>query len=116
MFLGRGFAHLGLPPVYVGDLVLLLGVVAAGFSILRFGLRVSVTPVVWLLLALVAWGAVRTIPYLPTYGVDALRDLSDTRWAEVTAWVMKVRAGCEESMLGGPAYGAARVLSCPAAK
>jgi hypothetical protein len=42
-------------------------------------------------------------------------DLSDPRWTDVTAWVMKLRAGCEESMLGGPVYGAARVLNCPAA-
>ncbi len=70
--LGRTFAGLGVPPVYVGEVVLgvgLLSAVAAGrhFRLVR-------TPSVYLLIAFMGWGAVRTIPYLGTYGVDALRD------------------------------------------
>jgi hypothetical protein len=70
--LGRTFAGLGVPPVYVGEVVLgvgLLSVVAAGrrFQLVR-------TPSVYLLIAFMCWGTARTIPYLGTYGMDALRD------------------------------------------
>jgi len=69
--LGRTFAGLGVPPVYVGEVVLgvgLLGVVAGRhFRLVR-------TPSVYLLLAFMCWGTARTIPYLGAYGLDALRD------------------------------------------
>jgi hypothetical protein len=74
MFLGRGFAHLGIGPVYVGDLVLFLGVATTVFVAIRAHLRAPVTWTVVLLLAFVALGALRTLPYLGTYGMDALRD------------------------------------------
>ena len=70
--LGRSFAGLGLPPVYVGELALIVGLlsVVAGrrhFHLVR-------TPAAYLLVAFMTWGAVRTVPYLSTYGLDALRD------------------------------------------
>jgi hypothetical protein len=74
MFLGRGFAHVGLPPFYVGEIVLFLGLVATAFVVFRFGLRIALSPVIVLLLVLIAWGAARTLPYLTTYGFDAVRD------------------------------------------
>jgi hypothetical protein len=70
--LGRAVAGLGVPPVYIGEVVLgmgLLTAVAAGWH-----LRLVRTPSIYLLIAFMSWGAVRTIPYLGTYGVDALRD------------------------------------------
>ncbi len=74
MFLGRGFAHVGQPPLYVGELVLLLALIATAIGLARRGLRVSPSPIVVLLVALMVWGAVRTIPYLGQYGLSALRD------------------------------------------
>jgi hypothetical protein len=75
MFLGRGFAHLGLGPLYVGDWVLLVTLVMASLVAIRQrGVGVSASPIVLLLLIFGAWGAVRTIPYLERYGLDALRD------------------------------------------
>jgi hypothetical protein len=74
MFLGRGFAHVGLSPLYVSEIVLLLGIVATVFALFRFRLHVTLSPLIVLLLALMGWGAARTLPYLTTYGVDALRD------------------------------------------
>jgi len=67
---GRGLAHVGVPPVYVGEVVLALGVVAMLFSVrtLRGG------PIRWLIVAFMVWGALRTIPYIGQYGVDAFRD------------------------------------------
>jgi len=67
---GRGLAHVGVPPIYVGEAVLLLGVVAMLFSVrtLRGG------PIRLLIIAFMFWGALRTIPYIGQYGVDAFRD------------------------------------------
>lgn len=69
-FMGRGLAHVGVPPLYVGELVLGLGVVSALVSIreLRLG------PIRFLVIAYMAWGVVRTVPYLGVYGIDSLRD------------------------------------------
>lgn len=74
MFLGRGFAHLNIGPVYVGDLILLLGVAAAAFVAIRARVRAPVTWTVALLIAFAALGALRTLPYLGPFGLDALRD------------------------------------------
>lgn len=69
-FLGRGFAYVGVAPVYVGEVVLAVGLLAILRTLprARFG-RLHV-----LLLAYMAWGLVRTVPYVGVYGVDALRD------------------------------------------
>ena len=74
MFMGRGFAHVGVPPLYVGEVVLFIGLITTAVAFVRLKLRVSLSPIVWLLLAVMGWGLARTVPYLPVYGVDALRD------------------------------------------
>ena len=74
MFMGRGFAHLGRPPVYVGEVVLFGGLVATAVAFVRLRLRLRLSPVVLLLLGLMVLGFARTVPYLGIYGVDALRD------------------------------------------
>ena len=70
--LGRGFAYLGAAPIYVGELTLglcLLAVLLAG------GLRlVWRSPVLWALALFMALGLAATLPNIPVYGVDALRD------------------------------------------
>jgi hypothetical protein len=63
-FLGRGFAYLGVHPIYVGEIVALSGRLGS-----VFGSRLAC-----LLVAFSIWGAIRTIPFIPTYGADALRD------------------------------------------
>jgi hypothetical protein len=68
--MGRGLAHIGIPPLYVGEVVLGLGVLGSLVSIrsLRGGaVRI-------LIVAFMAWGALQTIPYIPRDGVNALRD------------------------------------------
>lgn len=70
--LGRGFAYLGIRPIFVGEVVL-----ASGFLAIAFGgglRRVLRSRIVWILLAFVIWSAFQTLPYLPTYGVESLRD------------------------------------------
>ncbi len=69
---GKPFAYLGLGNLFVAEIVL-------GTGTLLF----LMSPRQWLalrtwhlapLLALMLWCAIRTIPYIPVYGVDALRD------------------------------------------
>jgi hypothetical protein len=74
MFLGRGFAHIGVPPVYVGEVVLVIGLVSTGLVLWRTWPPQRPSTVVGLLVAFMVLGALRTIPYLGQYGLDALRD------------------------------------------
>jgi hypothetical protein len=68
----KGFAYLGVPPVYVGEASLLFGLVALWYAhTVRQLLRSSV---VRILLLFMLYGAIRTLPYLGTYGLEALRD------------------------------------------
>ena len=69
-FFNRAFAYVGISPLFVGEVVLGLGILAFIYSIRRWRL----TPVTFVILVLMGWGALQTIPYLPQYGVDALRD------------------------------------------
>ena len=71
-FLGRGFAYLGVPPIYVGESVLILGVLAASTSVRSA--RVLRSPIAMLWVAFALWGVARTVPYLGRYGAAALRD------------------------------------------
>ena len=69
---GKGWAYLGIPPLYIGELVLLCGVASLVMSGRWAGIF-NVLPF-WFLLAFMAWGASRTWPYHSRYGADALRD------------------------------------------
>ena len=74
MFLGRGFAHIRLGPVFIGDWVLFLGVATVAVAVIRAKVRPPISWTILLLLAFAALGALRTLPYLGMYGMDALRD------------------------------------------
>src|SRR5690606_24615171 len=68
----RTFAYLGVPPLFVGEVVLALGLVALlGVTSLRW---MGGRPAFWLLGALLALVAARTLPYVGRYGRDAPRD------------------------------------------
>ena len=71
-FTGKGFAYLGFPPIYVGEIALLTG----GAIFLETGYVIAaLTTLPSLLLAMMmAWVLVRTLPFVGVYGVDALRD------------------------------------------
>lgn len=69
---GRGFAYLGVPPLYIGEITALFGLLAL-MSSSRVGATLRFTPVK-ILGALALWGMICTVPYIPVYGVDALRD------------------------------------------
>jgi hypothetical protein len=69
---GRGFAYWGVPPLFVGEMVLLLGVFVA-IQIGNVGKLLN-SHVVLPLLMFCVWGALRTIPFMDRHGVEALRD------------------------------------------
>jgi hypothetical protein len=70
--MGKGFAYLGVPPLYMGEIAFLTGIVV----FLRSGAfsgALTTLPAL-LLAALMAWVLARTIPYAGLYGLDAMRD------------------------------------------
>jgi hypothetical protein len=75
---GKGFAYLGIGPLYVGEMLLAYGVFALAIS--ENWSRILRTAWVWPILAFMAWGAVCTFPYLRVYGADALRDAAVWIW------------------------------------
>lgn len=77
LFLGKGFAYIGVAPVYVAEIGLALGAVSVLGLFLFKGLDTITSlfrPEVALLLVFLAWQTLCTIPHLPTYGIYALRD------------------------------------------
>ena len=69
-FAGRGFAYAGVPPVFIGDVVLFVGLLTLMVS----ARRIRLSGIHWLLIAFMALGLARTLPYVPRDGVNALRD------------------------------------------
>ncbi len=70
--LSKGFAYLGFPPIYIGEMLLGLGLLAAAVS---KGVWVAArSPVTWLLVLFALWGLARTLPFIGVYGIYALRD------------------------------------------
>jgi hypothetical protein len=69
---GKGVAYIGVPPLFIGEAILGLGLL--GFLVHGRWLDVLRSPCFWLLLALAAWGFLQTYPYMHAYGSDALRD------------------------------------------
>jgi hypothetical protein len=72
VFGGRTVAYIGVPPLFIGEAMLLAGVVALLASgALHIVLRSTVA---WLIFGFAAVGAAGTLPYVGRYGLDALRD------------------------------------------
>lgn len=68
----RGFAYVGVPPIFIGEMVMAAGV---GVGILRGGLGLAFrSRLAWIWLALALHGSICTIPYLGIYGIQAVRD------------------------------------------
>ena len=70
--LGKTFAYTGVPPLFVGEAMLLWGILV----LVRVpgSARVLRTPTLWPLLALFGWCTLRTVPFISQYGILALRD------------------------------------------
>lgn len=69
---GKGFAYLGVPPLYIGEIALALGCLVLWRS--RCLAALSTSPALVAAAALAAWTVLRTLPYLGAYGIDAPRD------------------------------------------
>ncbi len=69
---GKGFAYIGLPPLFISEITLGLGALA---FLLQPRWREAMTqPVAVLILLLFAWGVAQTLPYLGQWKLDAIRD------------------------------------------
>jgi O-antigen ligase/polysaccharide polymerase Wzy-like membrane protein len=68
-FLGRSFAYLGVAPVYVGEIVLALAALVTIRTANRQWLKLEL-----LIVAFMVWGLARTLPFIASDGIDALRD------------------------------------------
>ncbi len=68
----KGFAYFGVPPIFIGEIVLGL----CFFFLLAgaFSARVFKSPIVWVILIFATWQFIRTFPYLGSAGLDAIRD------------------------------------------
>jgi hypothetical protein len=90
-FGGRAFAHVGSSPVFIGEVVLATGLLAAVTNRRRFAFFRS--PIGWLYLLFATWGAIRAIPYLPIYGIDTLRDSVTWAYGIFAIFVVGIAAG-----------------------
>ncbi|MCS6952662.1 MAG: O-antigen ligase family protein [Bryobacteraceae bacterium] len=70
--MGRGFAYLGLPPFYVGEIALAGCALILAMAMVMGYLSAPRLPIA--LLLFLGWCAVRTAADVPQYGVFALRD------------------------------------------
>lgn len=70
--IGKGFAYLGLSPLFIGEIALSAGLVA----VLRTGCLIAALATLpsLVLAATMTWVLLRTLPYVGVYGFDALRD------------------------------------------
>jgi len=89
--LGKGWAYVGYPPLFIGEVLLAGGAAALVFSRLR-GMPRAFPSIA--LLTMMAWGALRTIPYLSSFGIDAVRDAviwGYGAFAFITFWYIAAR-------------------------
>jgi hypothetical protein len=69
---GKTFAYLGVAPLYVGEMAFAFGIVALLHS--RCCVATLATPPILLLVVLMSWALMRTLPYIGEFGFDAARD------------------------------------------
>lgn len=71
-FLGRGFAYLPFAPLFIGEILLAVGIIAILLSgCLMRALHSSIS---WLLVCFMLLGALATLPHVGQYGLDSFRD------------------------------------------
>jgi len=68
----RGFAYLGVPPLFIGEILLVAGLCLWLSCSYITPLCAMASP--WVLLLTMGWVALRTFPYLREYKFDAIRD------------------------------------------
>src|SRR6201747_2517823 len=68
--MGKGFAYLGFPPIYMGEAAFLAGIVV--FLVTGCLVASLATLPSLVLAATMTWVLLRTLPYVGVYGFDAL--------------------------------------------
>ncbi|HEX9950909.1 MAG TPA: O-antigen ligase family protein [Rubricoccaceae bacterium] len=70
--LSRSFAYIGVPPLFIGEIMIVFGLGA----VVRSGrpLALFTQPAAWAMAALVVLAAARTVPFVGEWGLDAPRD------------------------------------------
>jgi hypothetical protein len=71
--LGKGFAYVGFPPLYVGEIAFLLGLAILLRSTGALAASLATLSSV-LLASTMMWVVIRTVPFVEPYGLDSLRD------------------------------------------
>jgi hypothetical protein len=76
LFLDKGFGYLGIGKLYVSEIGLMIIGIAFAISLVRRKIfwRGFLQPTIIALVIFMGWGLIRTIPYLTSYGLMALRD------------------------------------------
>ena len=69
---GKGFAYVGAPPLFIGEITLGFGLVA--FTTARHWRSVLGDWRLWPLLGLCGWGLARTVPFVSADPINAIRD------------------------------------------
>ncbi|MEZ5851756.1 MAG: O-antigen ligase family protein [Hyphomicrobiaceae bacterium] len=72
VFIGKGFAYQGLPPLFIGEITLLCGGLI--FLLSRAAIASISTAPAAILATMMLWVVIRTVPYIEIYGMDAPRD------------------------------------------
>lgn len=77
MFAGKGFAYIGYNPIFISELVIALGVLC--LVLIPFSDRLKIAnnflnPIFIPLLLFLVWELYRTLPFVTTYRIDAIRD------------------------------------------
>ncbi|MEO6436514.1 MAG: O-antigen ligase family protein [Tepidisphaeraceae bacterium] len=70
--MGKGFAYFGLPPVFIGEICLALGLFVALLT--RGWERAFRVPAMLAVVPLCTWGIIRLIPGIAQYQIEAARD------------------------------------------
>ena len=68
----KGFAYLGYPPIFIGEVFLLFSALVLLMG--GYTTRVLHSPITWTIIIFMIWGAARTLPFLEVYGLNAVRD------------------------------------------
>lgn len=69
---GRAFAYIGVPPIFVGEVALIFGLITLVCT--PHWSRMFRMPQAIVLLPFVLWGLLRTVPFIREYQLDAARD------------------------------------------
>jgi hypothetical protein len=70
--IGRGVAYIGVSPIFVGEIALLLGIIAVCSS--RRRLQLPLSPALFVLGLFMIWCAARMVPFIGKWQINALRD------------------------------------------